>query len=215
LLGTLSGQRRGTARPRRTKRFSMGRSHVAVLAAVALFTLGACGSTEEAPKEAGGAKVATLESAPAPAASESKKPERPRERLDTTPEEYEALLGPYNKCMEEQGFGSDVAKRRAADAAVAPAGSAEDQRLTAASQLCESQFMPLPPWERDPANPEAGDFAVAVVKCLKKEGVKFVAVSDDGISIALGGDQNDSRSISLGLERMGDCERKVAKAMKD
>jgi hypothetical protein len=49
-----------------------------------------------------------------------------------------------------------------------------------------------------------------VVKCLKREGVKFVEVSEDGISIALGGDQNDSRSITLGMDRIGDCEREVA-----
>jgi hypothetical protein len=193
----------------------MRRSHAAVLAAVALFALPGCGSTPDSkPSTGGGAKVASLESA-APAPDASKKPERPRERLDTTPEEFEAMLKPYNDCMTEHGVTSGSAKKAAADAVAEPAKSEELEKAEKAHQICEPQYYPLPPWERDPANPEARDFAVEVVKCLKEKGVKFVAVDDDGISIALGGEKNHARSISLGLDQMPECERTVAAAMKD
>jgi hypothetical protein len=181
-------------------------------AAVAVFLLSACGSSGGESEADGGAKVATLQSAAPggePAAAASKKPERPREKLGMTGEEYEALLEPYNRCMREQGFDSSEAKKRAADAAVAGA-AAEDDAAVKANRICEPQYMPLPPWEKDPANPEARDFAVDVVKCLKNKGVKLVEVAEDGISIALGGEQNDSRSIRLGMEHMSGCEREVA-----
>ncbi|MEV6304315.1 hypothetical protein AB0M02_33255 [Actinoplanes sp. NPDC051861] len=177
---------------------------VAVLVAVAFTALPACGSAEpsaEAPR------VATLQSAAAePSASATAKAERPRERIGMTSEEYEALLEPYNKCMREQGF-DPVDARKKAEAA---ADSAEGERAEKANRICEPQFLPLPPWEKDQANPEARDFALAVVKCLKGKGVEYVEVSEDGISIALGGDHNDPRSISLGMEHIPDCERQVA-----
>ncbi|GIF44524.1 hypothetical protein [Actinoplanes xinjiangensis] len=186
----------------------MRRNAALMFAAVALTALPACGSPEKA-DEQGAPRVATLQStaATAPSAAASKKAERPRERLDMTPEEYEALLEPYNRCMREQGFDVQLERKQAE---LAPADSAQEEKAEKASQICEPQFLPLPPWEKDPANPEARDFALDVVKCLKREGVKFVEVSEDGISIALGGDQNDSRSISLGMDRIPDCEREVA-----
>lgn len=186
----------------------MRRNAALIIAAVALTGLTACGSEGEKTEAADKPGVATLQSAAAaPAASASKKSERPRERLDMTPEEYEALLEPYNKCMREQGFDPLDARKKAEVAAV---GSEAEKKAEQANQICEPQFLPLPPWEKDPANPEARDFALDVVKCLKREGVKFVEVSEDGISIALGGDQNDSRSITLGMDRIPDCEREVA-----
>ena len=181
-----------------------------MLAAIAMTALSACGSSKPAASTAkSDPTVATLVStAAAPSSSPSTKTERPRERLDTTSEEFEAMLGPYNKCLKEHGFDQSKAKR-AADAAKMKAGP-ESEKVDAANRLCESQFYPLPPWEKDPANPEARDFALAVVKCLKAKGIEYVEVSDDGISIALGGDQNDSRSITRGLELMPECERKAA-----
>jgi hypothetical protein len=184
----------------------MRRRTALIVAAVALIGLTACGSEEKTEAGSAGSKpgVATLQSAAAvPSAAASQKSERPRERLDMTSEEYEALLEPYNKCMREQGFDPVDARKKAEVAAV---GSEAEK----ANQICEPQFLPLPPWEKDPANPEARDFALDVVKCLRREGVKFVEVSEDGISIALGGDQNDSRSITLGMDRIPDCEREVA-----
>ena len=179
----------------------MRRSHVLVVAAIALTALSACGSPGKTAAD-GGAKVATLTSA-APSAAAQQKSERPRERLDTTPEEYEALMVPYEKCMQENG---SIAKSKAKRALT----KAELAKTEEANRICEPQFLPLPPWEKDPANPAARDFAVAVVKCLKEKGVEYVEVSEDGINLALGGDQNDSRSITRGMDLMPECERKVA-----
>lgn len=186
----------------------MRRERVLAATAIALIALSACGSPGDTEAD-GAARVATLTSAapsaPAPAKA---KVERPRERLDTTPDEYEALLVPYHKCLRENGA------RGKGDGKGRDMTPAEAEKFEAANRICEPQFMPLPPWEKDPANPEARDFAVAVVKCLKQKGVKYVEVSDDGISLALGGDQNDPRSISRGMDLAPECERKVAAAMK-
>ncbi|GGN44277.1 hypothetical protein FHR83_007958 [Actinoplanes campanulatus] len=184
---------------------------VLVGAAAAVFVLSACGSPGDASTADNGAKVATLRSA-APAGGPSaaaSRPERPRERLGMTAEEYEALLEPYNRCMREQGFDAQESRKRAADAA-AVAESGDDDGAVRANRICEPQYLPLPPWEKDPANPEARDFAVGVVKCLKGKGVKLVEVAEDGISIALGGENNDALSIRLGMEHMSACEREVA-----
>ncbi|MCO8271848.1 hypothetical protein M1L60_14715 [Actinoplanes sp. TRM 88003] len=186
------------------------RRHLMV-GAIALVALAGCGGETAPPKQ--GAKVATLESAAASAPAKAKaKPQRPRERLDTTPEEYEAMLGPYNKCMKEQG--GFVKGDAGSGSGLRPATKAEMDKTEAANRICEPQFLPLPPWEKDPANPEARDFAREVVACLKGKGIKYVEVSDDGISIALGGEQNDSRSISRGLELAPECERQVAAGAK-
>ncbi|MBM2619019.1 hypothetical protein JIG36_26025 [Actinoplanes sp. LDG1-06] len=189
----------------------MRRSRALVVAAIALTALTACGGGGEK-TESSDAKVATLTStAPEKAAPTSKAAQRPRERLDTTPEEFEALLGPYNKCLKDRGYDPDDAKRKAvSDAGAQAATGPEAEAMDEAFRVCEQQFYPLPPWEKDPANPDARDFAVDVVKCLKGKGVKYVEVSEDGISIALGGDQNDSRSISMGMDLIPDCERSVA-----
>ena len=180
-----------------------GRGVAVLVAAVAGAALAGCGSAEAPAKEP---EVATLRSAAAPSVAASRSAERPRERLDMTAEEYEVLLEPYNKCMREQGF-DPVDARKKAEAA---ADSAAGERAEQANRVCEPQFLPLPPWEKDPANPEARDFAVAVVKCLKGKGVEYVEVSDDGISIALGGEQNDRQSITIGMEHMSECERQTA-----
>lgn len=183
------------------------RSQVLVVATMTLVAMSGCGGPSSATQEnAAPGKVATLQSA-APTAAPSKASQRPRERLDTTPEEWELLMAPYYKCMREQGVIKEENGNAAKIVAVDPKTAAAYE---AADKICEPQFMPLPPWEKDPANPEARDFAVAVVKCLKKAGVEYVAVSDDGISIALGGDDNDAKSISLGMEKIPDCERQVA-----
>ncbi|MBL7257203.1 hypothetical protein [Paractinoplanes lichenicola] len=191
----------------------MRRSHALVVAAIALTAVSACGAKED--EQAGGeAKVATLTSTtPQKAQASSKAAQRPRERLDTTPEEFEALLGPYNKCLKERGYAPDDLKRKAASDAgggAKPAAGPASEAMDEAFRVCEAQFYPLPPWEKDPANPEARDFAVAVVKCLKNKGVKYVEVAEDGLSYALGGDQNDRRSITMGMDLAPECEREVA-----
>jgi hypothetical protein len=174
----------------------MRRGH-ALAAAICLMGVAACGSpAPTAPK------VATLASGPAPSASAGG-PERPRERIDMTADEREALMVPYQKCLKSHGV-SQLKAKEAADSKSVTGAEAE------AARYCEEHYFPLPPWEQDPANPDARDFAVAVVKCLKGKGVKYVEVSDDGISIAFGGDQNDARSISMGLDLSPECEREVA-----
>ncbi|WP_250034411.1 hypothetical protein [Paractinoplanes maris] len=178
------------------------RGEVLAATVIASIALSGCGS----PAKREGSRVATLVST-APSSSPSKVSQRPRERLDTTPEEFEAMLEPYNKCMEDQG---GYTKGGAAGSRPKPASKADSAKTEAANRICEPQFMPLPPWEKDPANPEARDFARDVVACLKKRGIRFVAVSDDGLSVALGGDQNDSRSITRGMELAPECEREVA-----
>lgn len=184
------------------------RSHMLVAATIALATVSACGTAEQ-PETAGGGKVATLQSATASAApAASKAAQRPRERLDTTREEFEAMLAPYHKCMRANGAG--FRKGTSGDAGVKPASPEQEAIAEKANKICEPQFYPLPPWERDPANPESRDFAVAVVKCLKGEGVEYVVVAEDGISISLGGEDNDQRSIRLGMDKIPECERQVA-----
>ncbi|BCY10684.1 hypothetical protein L3i22_057720 [Actinoplanes sp. L3-i22] len=174
-----------------------------------MLALSACGSPA---KETAAPEVATLAS-PSAAVSASAAPQRPRERLDTTPEEFEAMLAPYNNCMAEHGA---LSKSDLAKGAVAKPGSDKDTaKFDEANRICEPQYFPLPPWEKDPANPESKDFARDVVKCLKSKGVKYVEVSDDGISIALGGDDNDARSISMGMDLIPGCERATAAKLKD
>src|SRR4051794_2352923 len=95
----------GACPPRRTEgpfqsdgeRYLMRRSHGRVLAAIAVTPLSACGSSEPAAStKKKDAKVAPLVStAAAPSSPPSTKAERLRGRLDTTPEEHEAVLGPY------------------------------------------------------------------------------------------------------------------------
>ncbi|MFI9640539.1 hypothetical protein ACIG87_10790 [Micromonospora sp. NPDC051925] len=182
------------------------------MSAVMLVALSACGATEEKQQtEDGAAQVATLTS-PEPERSGSAEPKerRPRERLDTTAEEFQAMLGPYNACLREQGFKSGKTGAAGGDDALRPTNKKEMEEFEAANRICEPQFYPLPPWEKDPANPEARDFALGVMRCLKAKGVKYVEVAEDGVSLAFGGDQNDSRSISLGLDLAPECERKVA-----
>ncbi|GGL99167.1 MULTISPECIES: hypothetical protein [Micromonospora] len=181
-----------------------------LVAAVALVALSACGSADARPPAKDDApQVATLATAePERTGSAEPKKERPRQRLDTTSEEFLAMLGPYNACMAEQGIpGKNGSAPR-------PTSEAEMETFEAANRVCEPQFYPLPPWEKDPANPEARDFALDVMKCLKAQGVRYVEVDEDGISLAFGGDQNDSRSISMGLDLAPECERKVAAEFK-
>ncbi|BCJ49747.1 hypothetical protein Asp14428_12220 [Actinoplanes sp. NBRC 14428] len=190
--------------------------HGAIVAMIALASVAGCGSGEPA-GDRGTAKVATVAGdAGTPSASASARtPERPRERLDTTPAEFEAMLRPYEKCMAEHGARKPAGKPAKGDVprmhVVTPA---EQKREDDANRVCEPRFYPLPPWERDPANTEARDFAVAVVRCLKAKGVEYVTVGDGGLGAALGGDDNDARSIRLGLQYMPECEREVAKKTK-
>ena len=165
------------------------------------------GCTSE-PATSGTPQVATLASTPAAATGPaSGAPERPRERLDGTPEDWAAMLKPYEKCMAGHGF--DPIGMRRSGAAGKPA-KIDEKKYAAAEADCQPKYYPLPPWEYDPANPEAKDFARDVVACLKHKGVKYVEVNPDGPGFAYGGEQNHAESISRGLQYTPECEREVA-----
>jgi len=181
---------------------------MAIVATVVVLGGTACSSSSgDATSEAGKPEVATLQSAsPASAsasASASAAAQAPRERIDGTAEDFEILLKPYENCMKEHGL-TPKGALLGTDSKV-PSKAVGD----AANKACQPLY-PLPPWERDPANPEAKDFARDVVKCLKEKGVKYVELTDDGLNYAFGGPQNDSQSITKGLEYAGPCEREVA-----
>ncbi|SMC82740.1 hypothetical protein [Lentzea albidocapillata] len=167
--------------------------------ALLLLLLAACSKPEAQPQ------VASISTPPSSAAPTSASQEqRPRERLDMTPEDLEALNVPHDQCMA--GLGLDR-KGRAAEGSGRPQPTKEE--LDKALQACESKD-PLPPWEKDSTNPEAVDFANRVVQCLRGKGVRYVEVHNEPgsemISYALGGPNNDAASISLGLEHAKACE---------
>lgn len=185
---------------------------LALVTAAALCMAAGC-SSEPAPS-GDAPKVATLASAPAPAKTSAEPaPERPRERLDMTDAEFDAVMEPYRKCMEKHGVnerGVPVTGVPDDSGPVAvPQSAADRKKYDAADRECREKYYPLPPWEHDPANPEAKDFARDVVKCLKRKGVKYVEVEPNGV-YAFGGENNHAESISKGLEFTPVCEREVA-----
>jgi hypothetical protein len=127
-------------------------------------------------------------------------PERPRARLDGTDADFQALAKPFYDCMKAHG--QTQVKGFAS-------GDGVPKGLAAAQKACEDRW-PLPAWELDPANPEAKDFARAVVKCLRGKGVAEVDTGKDGISIEAGGRHNDARSISMTGQLLLPCQREVA-----
>jgi hypothetical protein len=170
-------------------------------ALAALAVLAAC-STPPQPEQ----KVVTLQTTSAAPAATPVTPvtsdpaaARPRERLDMTPEEKDQLFTTYNQCLADHG----VDKRAMDEKSAGPAEAA-----------CLGK-KPLPPWEYDTANPESADFTHKVVLCLRQKGVKYVedepaAPGSDRTSIALGGKDNDSASISKGLDLIPVCEKELS-----
>jgi len=169
------------------------------LVVIAVLAAAGCGTSEKAQEQPG---VASLSSG-APA-SASAAPTRPRERLDMSDADYEAMLKPFKQCIRDHG-----AKNKE-DFTNPATARADAEKLEAASKICTPLYGPLPPWEKDPANPEAKDFALDVVKCLRNKGVKHVAVGKNGVDIEFGGSSNDQSSISKGLQYSPECERSVA-----
>lgn len=164
-----------------------------------LLLLAACGKPEAQPQ------VASISTPPSSAAkTPAAQEQRPRERLDMTPEDLDALYVAYDQCLA--GFGLDK-KGRSAEGS----GRAEPtkEELDKALQACEVKN-PLPPWEKDATNPEALDFANRVVQCLRGKGVRYVEVHNEpgatAVSYAFGGPNNDAASITLGLEHAKECE---------
>ena len=174
------------------------------LVLAALLALTACSAqSPRAPEVASLSTPASTSTSPS-----APKEERPRERLDMTPEDYEALTAPWRQCMADIGLDP---KGRAQPGSGRPEPSKDE--VDQALKACESKD-PLPPWERDSTNPEALDFANRVVQCLREKGVRYVEVVNEPgaatVSYAFGGPNNDEQSISLGLEHAKECEIRSA-----
>jgi hypothetical protein len=169
---------------------------------VLLLLLTACSKPDAQPQ------VASISTPSSAAPTSAQQEQRPRERLDMTPEDYEALSAPYNQCLAS--FGMDKKGRAAQGNGQQPTKEEQDKALKA----CESKN-PLPPWEKDVNNPEAVDFANRVVQCLRDKGVRYVEVHNEPgaeiVSWALGGPNNDAASITLGLEHSKECEIAASK----
>ena len=174
-----------------------------LVAASALVLLAGCSSQAAPP-----AQVATLSTSGGPSGSATSTspadPDngRPRERIDMTNAEANALYEIYGTCMAQNGF--DKAKART----YADPGQAEAKARAA----CASKN-PLPPWELDASNPHAADFVHAVVQCLRAKGVQYVdeePPQDGRMLYGFGGPQNDPTSISKGMELAPTCEKDVA-----
>src|SRR5690348_16092179 len=74
--------------------------HAVVMMAAVMIAASACSSAESKQDTPQVATLASTGSTPSASASAAA---RPRERLDTTPEEFEAMLKPYNACLREHG----------------------------------------------------------------------------------------------------------------
>jgi hypothetical protein len=163
-------------------------------------TLSACSSPAPAPSD-----VASLDTdSPRTATSTPAEEERPRLRLDMTVEDEEAIYAAHTQCLVDHGV--DKSKFETS-------GIPSKQTMDAAENACESK-RPLPPWELDPKNPEALDFATQVVDCLRGKGVRYVEVFNEPnaeqVSYSYGGPNNDQESITKGLELTPQCEREVS-----
>jgi hypothetical protein len=174
--------------------------------------LAGCSTPAEPEKE-----VATLETTGSSAsATASGTPpttaSRPRERLDMTHDEIVELSQAYDQCLTKHGFGSD--KAEADQRQLAEESGADESKQTEAETACLGR-KPLPPWEYDTANSESADFVHAVVQCLRAKGVRYVEEApatpgEDRRAISFGGPDNDSDSISKGLNLIGGCEKEQA-----
>ena len=179
------------------------------LALLAMLT--ACSAPAAEQGKGNDPKIATLETgAPAPTASAdplfAKYGEPVRERLDMTDEEGEAAWRPRDRCIADHTSAPPSASEDGDGASSAAAGDAEG---AAEAEVICSRLSPLPPWELDAQNPDALAFVQRVVDCLREQGVREVEIGEADqfgrISIALGGENNDSSSISLGMQHMDAC----------
>ncbi|NCT92142.1 hypothetical protein GXB85_14435 [Cellulomonas sp. APG4] len=207
------------------------RTAVALLAGLCLALAACSGATPQADpappppaptKESDNvATLQTEEDAEEPPSSEAVDPlverygEPVRLRLDFSDEEETAAYARFDECVEGESGIDPMARRMAAagDGEVGPATVDEEETaaLEAAHEAC-MVVAPLPPWEWDVQNPDAVDFAQAVVDCLRDAGVTYVEVTQDAgqVSLAFGGEDNHGPSISLGLENVDRCEQEAA-----
>jgi hypothetical protein len=187
----------------------MKRTALAAILLISAIGLAGCSSQGTATRHV--ASLSTKSPSPSASTSTAQDDGRPRERLDMSDDEFMALQNAYQKCLSDHGMvvkgapGSD-GKLQASDDVVA-----------AAQKACLSK-QPLPPWEEDRNNPDAPDFALKVVDCLRAKGIKYVDVDNDPdhpmIGISLGGPQNDSDSITKGMTLTPVCQKEVQAGMK-
>ncbi len=201
----------------------------AALALAYLATLSACSTPEDGPTseesgataEASGGEVASLET---PSADEAdgtatdpdadplveKYGEPIRLRLDMTDAEVDAASVPYDRCLDGEG-GSPAQGGRPGTGDGEMSAEVVNPEMEDAMERCTGLY-PLPPWEKDVQNPDAVRFVQAVVDCLEGKGVRYAEVSQDdtSVNIALGGEENDSASISLGMQHHEQCEQEVS-----
>ncbi|WP_370346469.1 hypothetical protein [Catenulispora sp. EB89] len=125
---------------------------------------------------------------------------RPRITLDMTNTQINALYNQYSQCMATNGYSKEK--------------NVQDQAArTKAENACVSED-PLPPWQLDASNPKAGAFVHAVVQCLRDKGVQYVSENNSPqngqVGFSFGGPDNDSQSITLGMQDTPECEKQVA-----
>ncbi|SMQ74912.1 hypothetical protein [Agreia sp. VKM Ac-1783] len=184
------------------------RSLTAAAGGLALLAmLAACAAPADEEGKGGDSKIATLETgSPAPTASAdplfAKYGEPVRERLDMTDEEGEAAWKPRDRCVADHTSAPQGTSEQGGGGSSAAAGDAE------AEAIC-SRLAPLPPWQLDAQNPDALRFVQQVVDCLREHGVREVEIGEADqfgrIGILLGGESNDSSSISLGMQHTDAC----------
>lgn len=190
------------------------RSLTAAVGGVALLTMLVGCSAPAAEHDTGGdSRVATLETgSPAPTASVdplfATYGEPVRERLDMTDEEGEAAWRPRDRCIDDHTSAPQSTSEEGDDTSGSSSAAVDTDSSAEAEAIC-SRLAPLPPWELDAQNPDALRFVQTVVDCLRGHGVREVEIGEADqfgrIAVALGGESNDSASISLGMQHIDAC----------
>ncbi|MEV5714714.1 hypothetical protein AB0L41_12510 [Amycolatopsis mediterranei] len=187
-----------------------------LVAAAALLALAAC--SNPAPPSGQVATMSTpgtSDTGKTAAATPSAEPDngRPRERLDMTNEDLEALNAPYLACLTQNGSPKGRKGSPGSGPSAAPVDGQTDQQAEEKAEAACLSKSPLPPWELDSSNPHAADFVHAVVQCLRGKGVRYVdeePPQGDREIYSFGGPQNDAASISKGMSLAPECEKEVA-----
>ncbi|WP_341955318.1 hypothetical protein [Microbacterium sp. LWH13-1.2] len=189
------------------------RSLAAAAGGLALLAMLAACSTPSSGRGADGdPQLATLETG-APSSTESADPlfteygEPVRLRLDMTDEEELAAWQPRDRCVADRTSPPQSGQLSGGGSSGAAVGDPE--KAAEAEATCV-RLAPLPPWELDVKNPDAQQFAQRIVDCLREHGVREVEIGEGDafgrIGIELGGESNDSTSISLGMQHGETCE---------
>ncbi|HEY0261239.1 MAG TPA: hypothetical protein VGC18_15455 [Lacisediminihabitans sp.] len=132
---------------------------------------------------------------------------RPRERLDMNASDLTFLYSRYDRCMADHGVtGLDDSRQ----GSVLPGEAISQDALDACAAL-----KPLPAWEKDRSNPQAVDFAIKVIDCLRSKGVRYVELYNEPtnpvVGEVFGGPRHDTESNVLGQKYMPVCEQQVYK----